>query len=279
MISKSFGIAILVMGLMVSKPLLAKTLIVSDIDDTIKMSDILGSKIKIAYKAFAKGQAFSGMSELYQNLMTKDSKIFYISGSPGYMKKKVENFLSSNEFPQFENIILRKSLSDDIYYYKYGAITKLLNEEKPDKVLFIGDDTEYDPEIFEQISHENPGLVKGIYIRSVQHRYVDHLDGVKTFFAPIEIALNEAIDFNIEFYKLKKIAESFYKNEPKKAIAISYRYCPLEGRKELDNFDISVFLDGGIEITTLIKSTQEKISTDCKKMKIDESNPVVNIQE
>ena len=254
-------------------PLSAKTLIVSDIDDTIKMTDILGAKVKVAVSPFFEVKAFAGMNSLYENLLNEETKIYYISGSPQYIRNNVENYLSSHHFPQFKNLILRTNLSDDIFKVKYYAITKLISEEKPDKVLFIGDDTEYDPEVYEQLSLENPGLVNGIYIRSVQNRYIGHLEGVKSFFAPLEIALAEIKDLNLSPDKVNAIAQDFLKDLTSENLAIAYRYCPVLGSRELSKQVQNPEL---VEYKELITATQEKIQETCLQKKKSEEVPKVN---
>lgn len=263
MLTKALGFLTALFFLIFAGQLSAKTLIISDIDDTIKMTDILGAKSKILFNTFFKPQAFAGMSELYQGFNQEETIIHYVSGSPKIIRKKVTKFLVKNNFPQNENLTLRDSVFDHAYDFKYNSIKKILDLVKPDKVILIGDDTEFDPDVYHQIALDHPELVRGIYIRTIQKRELINLSGIKTFFAPIEIALSEVLEKRYEFSNLKNLTESFINQSNKAGIAIKNRYCPEDGRIEVDVLN---FLVGNEEIDFLLKQTQEKIAITCRML-------------
>jgi len=252
---------ILLLALLLSfNTLYAKTLIVSDVDDTVKVTDVLNKKNAVYNALFSKA-AFAGMSELYRALDTAENTFYYISGSPKLIESKVSSFLEFNKFPQNENLILKQGLNTPTFEYKVAAITQIIQQTKPDKVILIGDDTEFDPEIYEAISKSFPSKVESIYIRAIQDRELPKLASIRNFFSAVEIAGLELIKGNLNSTSLTKVAASFVQKDNGAKIVIDGRYCPPEGRSQIE--ELKQLLQKQTAITAL-EVTQEKIISTCK---------------
>ena len=245
----------------------AKTLIVSDIDDTVKVTDVLGMPSIIINGLFSVKE-FSGMSELYRELNTNETAIYYVSGSPKMFKKKVDNFLSYNNFPQSPNLIMRK-LGVTTSDFKLSVIRELIIKTMPDKIILFGDDTEFDPEVYDTLSKENEGKVESIYIRSIQNRRLPNNDLIKTFFASVEIAAFELFKGNLSESGFKKITTSFMNQANSSKVVIRGRYCPIDGRSQIEELKHMVNQQSAIDILNL---TQQKIVKTCK----DERDQIEN---
>jgi hypothetical protein len=135
------------------------TLIISDIDDTIKVSHVLNHAGKVS-NALNVTKPFTGMAELYQLLLSQNpssSRIVYLSNAPKEvakipaMKISHQAFLDYNNFPAGE-LALRADIFDP--NHKITEIRRLLNQERPDVVILIGDNGERDPEIYNQAVQE-----------------------------------------------------------------------------------------------------------------------------
>ncbi len=241
--------------------LYAKTLIVTDVDDTVKVTDVL-NKANAVYNALFSKAAFSGMPELYRELNTSESTFYYVSGSPTFLENKVSAFLEFNNFPQKDHLVLKKGMGTSTYDYKLAAISKIINTEAPDKIILIGDDTEFDPEVYETISKNFPGKVESIYIRAIQDRELPKLEIMKNFFSAAEIAGLEILKGNLGSTSLIKVASSFIRPANGSKIFIEERYCPAEGRAQIEELKQSVRKQ--LEIVTL-ELVQKKIISTCKK--------------
>lgn len=135
----------------------AKTLVISDIDDTIKVSHILNWGGKLS-RAADVTTPFRGMSELYQLLRNEQgTHIFYLSNAPrrlvGVPALDVSHrtFLSLNNFPYGE-VLLREDMRDP--HHKITELRRLVRVERPDIVILVGDNGEKDPEVYEQFRRE-----------------------------------------------------------------------------------------------------------------------------
>ncbi len=247
--------------IMLCQPLMAKTLIISDIDDTIKLTDVLNKKTEIVRNALFSKKAFSGMSQLYKELNKKETDIHYVSGSPNLIRKVINNFLEDNNFPQNRNIVL-KTKKVHTYEYKVEAIKDLIKELNPDEIILIGDDTEVDPEVYDTISKLNPLKVSGIYIRAVQNRELPSNGLMRSFFSAVEIAGVEHIRGTLNEESVGRVAKSFVNQDNKSELAIKKRYCPAEGRSEIEELKQQV---SSLSVIEQLENSQAKIIKTCKK--------------
>lgn len=86
----------------------AKTIVISDIDDTIKMTGVLNNKISVGLNGIFGKKAFAGMSELYSEFDHNGDGIYYVSGSPQMIDCRIEDFLTEKDFPQSRSKILKR---------------------------------------------------------------------------------------------------------------------------------------------------------------------------
>lgn len=75
--------------------------IISDIDDTIKVTDILDGKDAILHNTFfRKSKEVPGMSSVYQSFANRGMKVHYVSNSPWQVYPALQNFLVDHQFPK-----------------------------------------------------------------------------------------------------------------------------------------------------------------------------------
>ena len=173
----------------------AKTLIVSDIDDTIKQSHVLniGDAISRMFHS-GKEMPFFGMAELYRELAkNKDIEFAYVSNAPDFLMYGVHwDFLRINRFPMGKIYMPGLTTRKD---HKLRTIRNLVRLNKPDQIVLIGDNGEQDPEIYNRLRREfkNNNILVSVWIHRV---YADQGDEVGSpvmpfqnfFVSPAEIA-------------------------------------------------------------------------------------------
>lgn len=180
---------------------LAKTLVVSDIDDTLKIAHILNTSDSIQ-NAFSTSNVFLGMSDAYQKLaQNKEIEFVYVSNAiQKMMQGKHEEFLRNHQFPA-GHVLLRKSLFESDH--KTKTIRKLIQDKKPDHVVFIGDNGERDPEVADQMRTEFPQVIHSIFIHQVYSVMSEKDQGSSLFSHQIGFAT--AIDLSISLAQIKMI--------------------------------------------------------------------------
>jgi phosphatidate phosphatase APP1 len=173
-----------------TKQLQEGIIVVSDIDDTIKITNI-ENKVKMVKNGLTSSAAFAGMSELYGIMGfsgIKPTEYFYLSASPNLLEKNISLLISENKFP-LGTIFLRNIISEsDIPSYKQERLNAILASSNA-KLFLFGDDTEKDPETFLEFQAKNPDRIAEIYIRRNTQRQLPK--GVVPFFTAFEVALRE----------------------------------------------------------------------------------------
>lgn len=141
-------------------------IIISDVDDTVKVTNV-GDKTQAIRAALGSKLAFAGMSELYRQLLGAGSppeRLTFISGSPHKLETKVDAMLRQAGFPAY-TLVLRafREWDDPVFDYKVSHLNELYGSSDA-RFLMIGDDTEKDPDVYLRFSKsaEDP-----IYIRRV----------------------------------------------------------------------------------------------------------------
>lgn len=153
------------------EPAIGRTVLISDIDDTVKVSYVFGTGRGIQYFRNAKAR-FTGMSELY-NLLEGDQsglRVYYVSAAPEYLMKNThDRFLRNGGFPRGVYVGRTESSTET---HKLLSIRKILREELPDRVVMIGDDGQSDAVIYRTISREREfsRIVFDQFIRVVSSR-------------------------------------------------------------------------------------------------------------
>ena len=114
--------------------------IVSDIDDTIKWSHILGPEVlrdSLDYRL-----AFKGMPELYTSLADAGAKVVYVTGAPDIIIEKLnvdlipQKVVSTNHFPKGD--IFLHQLGESTEDFKVATISRLMKDLGEPKVSGIG---------------------------------------------------------------------------------------------------------------------------------------------
>lgn len=150
--------------------------IISDLDDTIKVTEVRDRK-KMLHNTFASEfRAVPGMATQYQKMATEHNVSFhYVSASPWQLFEPLNRFVVSNGFPAgtFELKPFRWkdrsffSLFSSPEKYKPGVIEPLLQQFPKRVFVLIGDSGERDPEIYGALARKYPEQIFRILIRDV----------------------------------------------------------------------------------------------------------------
>ncbi len=149
--------------------------VISDIDDTIKMSHVSDRQALIE-AAFAKPyQPVEGMSALYQAWEARGVRFHYLSAAPWQLYPAYTDFLDEAGFPAGD-ITMRlfrlkdrtfASLLQDPLKYKVDAVAAMFQAFPDRQFVLVGDSTEQDPEVYGQVARRFPEQIRHIAIRRV----------------------------------------------------------------------------------------------------------------
>lgn len=152
----------------------SRALLISDIDDTLKMSHT-AHPLNFAINANKTDLYFKGMSELYDSLRQRDPDIFYfyLSNAPASLFGLYHQELLDRSQAPDGPLLLRTTSGSD---HKIGHIRTLLNEYQPDTVFLLGDHAQYDSLIYLQAQKEYPNILFHTYIRQLYQAKQDHIE-------------------------------------------------------------------------------------------------------
>ncbi|KAG6334571.1 hypothetical protein ID866_4526 [Astraeus odoratus] len=151
--------------------------VISDIDDTVKMSKILDGARAVFHNVFVKDleeTVIPGMSEWYRTLWEQGVGFHYVSNSPYELLSVIKEFLYIAGLPPGSirlRSYTRKSLFDGVLSApgarKRANVIEVLDHFPNSKFLLIGDSGEQDMELYAQLAAERPDQIAGVFIRDV----------------------------------------------------------------------------------------------------------------
>lgn len=154
-----------------------KVLLISDIDDTIKVSHVLSYKSwdpAVILRIINSTTPFKGMASLYQTLKNQNYTQFNMVYLSNALSKKygltfIENshkkLIKNNGFPEGE--LLLKDVAFD-KEHKIKSIREMVKKYNPTVVIMIGDNGEQDAVVYSQAAEELKA--QGIYSATYIHQ-------------------------------------------------------------------------------------------------------------
>lgn len=151
--------------------------VISDIDDTVKLTGVIGDKRELMYRLLVEDIStwnIPPVVQWYQKLLSHSEVTFhYVSNSPWQLFSLIEQYFHFVQLPkgsfhlkQYTGNII-SSLMEPSSSRKRTALLKLMNDFRNKIFVCIGDSGEQDLEAYTDIAKSYPGRIKSIYIRVV----------------------------------------------------------------------------------------------------------------
>ncbi|MHC4178753.1 MAG: phosphatidate phosphatase App1 family protein, partial [Planctomycetota bacterium] len=155
--------------------------VISDVDDTIKHSQVGDRKAMLRNTFLRDFSPVPGMPELYQEWARQGVVFHYVSGSPWQLYLPLSEFLRAEGFPAGSFHLKHFRLKDSTAFSllasqektKLGAIEPILAAFPGRRFILVGDSGEQDPEIYGKIAREHGRQIAAILIRNVTDEAAD----------------------------------------------------------------------------------------------------------
>ena len=152
--------------------------VISDIDDTIKVSEVTDLKELLANTFLREFRSIQGMAQVYREWASTGADFHYVSSSPWQLFESLMDMKTEDGFPSgtlhLRNFRLRDQFLKKLLFFrregKSKAIRALLKNLTYRQFVMVGDSGEQDPEIYRKICSKFPGRVKGVFIRELPDR-------------------------------------------------------------------------------------------------------------
>ena len=158
------------------------TVVISDIDDTVKVSEVYVSESRLLENTFYKSaKVVNGMDSLFQGFSQNYNNVsfHFVSGSPKQLQDTLVPFLSKNAF-SVDSMHLRDFVLDvtapelydffdenSTYKHKLSAIAQIMSDFPQSKFILVGDTGEKDPEVYSKIYNDHKEKIEAIYFQNV----------------------------------------------------------------------------------------------------------------
>jgi phosphatidate phosphatase APP1 len=240
---------IFIFSLLFSLNTFASISIVSDLDDTIKITNS-GSEIEGGISAFLKNDVFTGIPEFFSAARLYTNELHVLSASPKILRGKITSTLNGKQI-KFESLILKEG-SQSKFDYKVGELKKLLTAS-PDDFIFVGDDVGQDPEAYLEIKRLFPNRVLAVYIHVINGRDIP-ASAVK-FWTSFDLFMREQIAGRMLPSYVGFAAELTLREKKMKFIFPDFAKCPTT--------DESYSWQLSTEFIKIAKEVSEKLTNYC----------------
>jgi phosphatidate phosphatase APP1 len=153
--------------------------VISDIDDTIKDTQISPLRQLLTNTFLREFRGVAGMAELYRGWADLGCQFHYVSSSPWQLLDPLQQLCQEEQFPAGTFHLRTFRLGTDLVRKmllrqrgKAIVIQSLLATFPQRKFVLVGDSGERDPEIYCRAAKRFPNQVKAIYIRDVVARRI-----------------------------------------------------------------------------------------------------------
>lgn len=227
------------------------TIVISDLDDTIKRTNV-DSSGRAIYNAVFTQKVFPGMNDLFDTMDTYTSGLYVLSNSPNMFRFNIFKLLNKHSINAVEVSTRRLVRDRDGFHYKYNFVVSKI-KELDTKVVLLGDDVGEDPEVYEKVMADYPDKVAAIYIHKVNNREIP--SGVTPYISVFDIAVKEYQAQRMNLNQAMALGQSVFSDYEIKKILPKYTHCP---KKDTfwQSYDVT-------ELNDLIDDIAKKITTFC----------------
>jgi hypothetical protein len=150
--------------------------VISDIDDTIKITEVRERRAMLRNTFLDGFRAVPRMAEIYRTWAREPGTEFhYVSASPWQLFLPLNDFIRTNGFPAGIFCLKHFRVKDESFFslfeapgpYKLRVIEPLLKQFPDRRFVLVGDSGEQDPEAYAALARKYPRQVAHIYIRNV----------------------------------------------------------------------------------------------------------------
>lgn len=150
--------------------------IVSDIDDTIKISNVANRRELLVNTFLREFRCVDGMAQLYREWAERGASFHYVSSSPWQLFDSLYRWTSDDGFPPGTLHLRTFRLRDQVIRRranakkrKWRSITRMLKDFPGRRFVLIGDSGERDPEIYCQMCDRFGDRIAAIFIRQLEN--------------------------------------------------------------------------------------------------------------
>ncbi|MEI6241469.1 MAG: phosphatase domain-containing protein [Planctomycetia bacterium] len=149
--------------------------VISDIDDTVKETNVANRRELLANTFIREFRAVPGIVDIYRDWQARGTAFHYVSASPWQLAECLEGFLGTVGLPAGSLHLKLFRLKDSTPLgrlpsrkrSKRRTVERIMEEFPGRRFLLVGDSGERDPEVYAAVAKRRGEQVAGIVIRQV----------------------------------------------------------------------------------------------------------------
>lgn len=208
------------------RPPTATFVLISDVDDTVKVTNVPSSLAKLKNGLWGR-LMFAGMPELYRGLLNHGAvgSLEFVSGAPTLLRKVVTKRLNGAGF-SYCQLALRSNLMRSVGRFKSEYLNSMYGSPSNLRFILIGDDTEEDPEVYRDFEREHKDST--IYIHRITGRSFDSgCSDTRVFTTAYDVALYENKDGRLSPEQAEAVGDAVLR-APDSVFLPDFQKCPEE---------------------------------------------------
>ncbi len=212
----------LILSLLLSFNSFAAITVISDLDDTIKITDA-GNLGNATWNGIFTQKVFTGIPEFLAGTRNFSDTLHIVSAGPRLIKSRVASLLKKHSI-NYEGIHLRNLPGDEgKFEFKVRTILDIM-DKNPGDVILLGDDVDLDPEIYTEIVKRHPTRILGVYIHNVKDRKIP--GSFTRYWTSMDLALKEHIAGRFDNEAVTKVVNALLKETRLSLIIPEFANCP-----------------------------------------------------
>jgi phosphatidate phosphatase APP1 len=149
--------------------------VISDIDDTVKVTNVANRRELLANTLFREFRAVPGMPDVYRDWQATGAAFHYVSASPWQLASCLDRFFTESGIPGGSMHLKLFRLKDSTPLgrlpsrkrSKRRIIEQIMADFPRRRFLLVGDSGERDADVYTAIARRRPSQVSGVVIRRV----------------------------------------------------------------------------------------------------------------
>lgn len=156
--------------------------VISDIDDTLKHSDVRDTKRLLERTFLEEFEVVEGMPDLLRRLEQQGAAFHYVSSSPWQLYGELDAFFDKQEVPAGTFHLKTFRVADGGFAALFASpektkpkqINPILDDFAKRRFVLIGDTGEKDPEVYGSLARQRPDQIALILLRNVTGEKADN---------------------------------------------------------------------------------------------------------
>ncbi len=208
---------------LISLPSFASITVISDLDDTIKITDA-GHVAHASYNGIFTERIFTGMPEFLEATRSFSDSLHVVSAGPKILIQSRARDLLNDYHIKFEGLHFRKIPGKEgKLAFKVRTILEIM-AKNPGEVILMGDDVDLDPEVYTEIVKQHPERVLAVYIHTVKNRKIP--GDFTRYWTSLDLVLKEHIAGRLDATAVGSVISALSKESRLSRIIPNFADCP-----------------------------------------------------